>query len=465
MKFTFHGGAQTVTGSAFLVSINGTTLLLECGVFQGKRADMYEKNQNFPFDPQKIDAVVLSHAHMDHSGNLPNLIKKGYKKSIYATPPTTDLCKIMLRDSAHLQEMDSFFVNKIRAKQKLPPIHPLYTMQDAEAAMDYFVNLEYEKTVTLAKGVDLRFHDAGHILGSAGVMLEIHENGKEYRVGFTGDLGRKDIPILRDPNALRDLDVLIMESTYGNRTHASAADAEEELADAIRSTSRLGGKIIIPSFAVGRTQLLVYMLHKLFDQDRIPDMPIYVDSPLACKATDVFRDHTECFDREANRIFLSDGSDPFGFSRLTYIHDVEESKRLNRLSYPHIIISSSGMAEGGRILHHLRNNIEDHRNLILFVGYAAKETLARKIMDGDEKVKIFGEEHRVKAQVRVMDHFSAHGDRRDLLDYVEYSPPNRLKNIFLVHGEHDQAIPLKDALRSKGYESVHYPGPGEEYVI
>jgi metallo-beta-lactamase family protein len=464
MNIQFCGGAQTVTGSQILVKVNGKTILLECGLFQGRREESYEKNHNFSFDPSEVDCLVLSHAHIDHSGNIPNLVKHGFKGSIYATPATVDLCKIMLRDSAFLQEKDIEWVNIIRRRHHQPELEPLYSRHDVECAMDSFVGIEYDKLFTVAPGVEAAFRDAGHILGSAGVHLEITENGRTYKVGFTGDIGRPNLPLTNDPNVLRELDLLIMESTYGNRLHGSYSDVEDELAQIVCETAAAGGKVIIPSFAVGRTQHLVYVLHKLFNNNRIPDMPVFVDSPLACDATDVFRAHTEDLDRETKRVFLNDHEDPFGFRRLTYVHDVEESKKLNSLAFPHVIISGSGMAEGGRILHHLRNNIHNPKNLVLFVGYAAKNTLARKIIDGEKVVKIFGEEHTVKCKIRVMDAFSAHADRRDLLDYVSLNSPERLKNIFLVHGEPDQALPLKDGLRSKGYENVHFPAPGETFT-
>jgi metallo-beta-lactamase family protein len=465
MLIQFCGAAQTVTGSQILVTVNGRKILVECGLFQGRRQLSYQKNLNFLYDPSSIDCLVLTHAHIDHSGNIPNLVKHGFHGDIFATPATIDLCKIMLRDSAYLQEKDVEFVNRIRRRQHQPEIEPLYIREDVEASMEHFVPIEFDKGFTIAPGVEAMFRDAGHILGSAGLHLEVAENGKNTRVGFSGDIGRPNMPLTKDPNILRDLDVLVMESTYGNRFHSKYDDIEEELSKTIREVAAGGGKVIIPSFAVGRTQHLVYVLHKLFDQNRIPDMPVYVDSPLAVDATNVFRSYPEYLDRATERIFLKDNEDPFGFRRLTYIHEVEESKRLNSLTFPHVIISGSGMAEGGRILHHLRNNIHNSKNLVLFVGYAAKDTLARKMMDGEPVVKIFGEEHAVKCKVKVMDAFSAHADRRELLDYVSINSPERLGHIFLFHGEPDQALPLRDGLRSKGYRNVHYPVHGETFTI
>jgi len=466
MKIEFIGGAQTVTGSQHLLHINGKELLLECGMFQGKRSESYEKNRNFRFNPADIDALILSHAHIDHSGNIPNLVRHGFNGPIYATTATVDLCRIMLKDSAYLQERDIHWVNKRRKKKKKKLLEPLYTIEDAEKTMHLFKGFSYNDIHEIIPGVKLSFRDAGHILGSAGIHLEIKESdGKQISLGYTGDIGRPDAPVIRTPDALRDLDVLIMETTYGNRLHSPPEEMEEELALTVNKVIKRSGKVIIPAFSVGRTQTIVYMLHKLFNQDRIPEIPIYVDSPLAVNATEVFRKHHECLDRETSRIFLEDGQDPFGFRRLRYIKEVQESKELNFRKDPMIIISASGMAEGGRILHHLRNNIENPNNLVLLVGYAAQHTLARRIMDRHEKVKIFGEEHHVRADVKVMDYFSAHADSNELLDYVKYNRPEKLKKIFLVHGEEDQAMPFRDKLLKEGYESVDYPAVGSVYEI
>lgn len=462
MKIEFIGGARTVTGSQHLLHVNGKKILLECGLFQGKRSETYEKNKNFRFNPAEIDVMLLSHAHIDHSGNIPNFVKNGFKGNIYATSATVDLCQIMLRDSAHLQEMDIEFVNKKRKKKGEAPVDSLYDMDDVENAMMQFIGVQYNRSIDIVPGVRAIFRDAGHILGSAGIQLDIEESdGRKIRFGFSGDIGRPDAPVIRNPDILRDLDVLIMESTYGNRFHSDKEEVEEEFASTIREVIDRQGKIIIPAFAVGRTQTIVYMLHKLFNQNRIPAVPIYVDSPLAFNATNVFRAHPECLDRETYRIFLEKGDDPFGFERLTYTKTVNDSKKLNSSKEPMIVISASGMAEGGRILHHLRNNIENSRNLILLVGYAAEHTLARKIMDGEKEVNIFGETFKVRAAVKTMDYFSGHADQLELLDYLKFNPPEKLKNLFLVHGEENQANPFMEKLFSLGYKNVHFPQSGE----
>lgn len=466
MKIQFIGGARTVTGSQHLLSINGKKILLECGLFQGRRKDTYDQNKNFKYNPSDIDALILSHAHIDHGGNIPNLVKNGFDGPIYATSATVDLCQIMLRDSAHLQERDVEWLNKKRKNKNHEPAEALYSLEDVEQAMNNFIGVQYNRSTEIFPGIKAIFQDAGHILGSASILLEIEEDGgKKLRFGFTGDIGRPVMPIIRTPDLLRDLDVLIMESTYGNRLHTHTDEAEEEVAQVVRECYERKGKIIIPAFAVGRTQLLVYVLHKLFDQNRIPELPIYVDSPLAVNATNVFRAHPECFDRETYRVFLQKGEDPFGFKRLKYISTVDQSKELNELKDSMIIISASGMAEGGRILHHLANNISNPKNLILFVGYAAEHTLARKLMDGMEKVNILGEEHTVKCKIKTMDYFSGHADQNELIDYLSLNSNKRLKNIYLVHGDEDQALPLKSKILQKGYKNVDFPLSGENFVI
>ncbi len=465
MEIKFLGGARTVTGSRHLVSANGKKILLECGLFQGRRKDTYEKNHNFEFDPADIDVLLLSHAHIDHSGNIPNLYKQGYKNSVYATSATVDLCQIMLRDSAYLHEKDAEWVNKIRARKHEEPVEPIYTIEDAEEALTHFVGIQYNRPFKVAPGVTATFHDAGHILGSASIVLDIEEEGRTVRLGFSGDVGRKDMPIIRDPEPLKDLDALIIESTYGDREHIDASGAEEELAGLINRTVKRGGKVIIPAFAVGRTQRLVYILHELLDKKRIPDIPVFVDSPMACNAIEVFRSHPECFDREAYFHFVNDAVDVFTPPGFSCVRKAESSKKLNLLNDPHIIISASGMAEGGRILHHLRNNIENEKNLILMVGFAAQHTLARRIMEGHKEIKIFGEAHRVKCEVATMPYFSAHGDWKDLIEFMSLNSPDKLKSIFVVHGEESPSLALKEKIEARGFKNVLVPDRLESYTV
>ncbi len=465
MQIGFYGAAKTVTGSQFLISVNKKKILIDCGLFQGKREESYTRNRNFDYDPSTVDHLILTHAHIDHSGNIPNLVRNGFSGEIHATSATTELCKIMLHDSAFLQEKDTEFTNKIRAKQGKSPFKPLYTKEDVEKTLHLFSSHKYNESFTLGKGITVTFRDAGHILGSASILIEINEKGRTYRIGFSGDIGRPNMPLMHDPNLLRDLDYLVMETTYGNRTHHPFDNVEQELADIITTAAKSGGKIIIPAFAVGRTQLIVYILHKLFDNHRIPEIPIYVDSPLGLHATEIFRHHYDMLDRETERLYLQDHKDPFGFERLSYIHSVDESKDLNRLDFPHIIISSSGMAEGGRILHHLRNNVGHKKTTLLFVGYAAEHTLARKLIDGANTVKIFGVEHKVKCNVKSMDSFSAHADRHELLHYISQCSPGKMKKLFLVHGEPSQMDSFSNALRSKGYQDVVIPEANETITI
>ncbi len=409
--------------------------------------------------------MLLSHAHIDHSGNIPNLCKSGYRNDVFATSATVDLCQIMLRDSAYLQEKDVEWVNKKRASKHEDPIEPLYTIQDAEEALRHFVGIQYNRPMRIVPGVTATFHDAGHILGSASIILELEENGRKLRLGFSGDVGRKDMPIIRDPALPEDLDVLIIESTYGDREHSDSSGAEDELAELINRTVERNGKVIIPAFAVGRTQLIVYILHELLEKKRIPDIPVFVDSPMACNTIEVFRSHPECFDREAYFHFVNDAVDLFTPPGFSCVRKAESSKRLNYLTDPHIIISASGMAEGGRILHHLRNNLDNERNTVLMVGFAAEHTLARRLMDGRKEVKIFGEAHRVKCDVVTMPYFSAHGDTHDLMEFMSKNSPAKLKKVFVVHGEESQSLALKEKIEAAGYGNVVVPARLESFSL
>lgn len=466
MKITFHGAAREVTGSRHLLEVNGKKILLDCGMFQGRRKDSIDRNRNFGFDPKEIDAVILSHAHIDHSGALPRLVKDGFEGPIYTTFATRDFCHYMLMDSAYIQEKEAEYLNKKKRKKGEPHIEPEYTEEDAEKALRQFHGLNYQKSHEVAPGVKFTLYEAGHILGSAVIFLEIDddEDGKHKTLLFTGDLGRRNLPILKDPHQIEHADYYITETTYGNRFHEAITDVQDIMADIVSKTVKRGGKIIIPAFSLGRTQEVVYTLHRLFDQNKIPhELPIVVDSPLSGNVTGVFRNHTMDFDEEAKKEFINNNENPFGFGRLRYTQNVEESKALNESRVPMIIISASGMCEHGRILHHLRNNIEDPRNSILIVGYMAEHTLGRKIIDHQPKVNIFGDSYRLRAEVKVVDAFSAHADKSDLLDYA--TKVKGIKQTFLVHGEDKQINAFKSALEENGMKNITIPSNGESFTI
>ncbi len=461
MYIHFHGAARTVTGSQHLLEINGHKLLLECGLFQGRRKESYERNRHFHFNPGEIDAVILSHAHIDHSGNLPHLVKKGYEGSIYTTPATAHLGNIMLLDSGHIHESDAKYINKKRAVRGEQPIEPLYTQEDAAAVAPCFNTVHYEHTFEPIPGVVARFVDAGHILGSAAVILDIQERNRKYRLWFSGDIGRRDLPLLKDPVLPYDVDYLLMECTYGDKPHDDPHLAFDELRRVVSETAGRGGKVIIPSFAVGRTQELVYCLHQMLDNGDIPRIPVFVDSPLAVNASDIFRAHPYVFDAETKDFIERDQHHAaLGFDLLTYTRSVEESKAINFAKGPAVIISASGMAETGRILHHLKNNIEDSKNTILIVSWQAPHTLGRRLADRKKRVKIFGEVYDRKAQVATIGGLSAHAGQNFLLEYALASR-DRLKKIFLVHGEARGAGPLMDKLRDEGLSEVYFP---DEYT-
>jgi len=466
MQLTVWGAARTVTGSMHLLEINGSRILLDCGLFQGKRQLSYERNLNFPFDPASIDSVILSHAHIDHSGNLPNLVKKGYDGLVWSTPATRDLCVSMLRDSGYIQEKDIEYLNKKLRRKGQPTVSPLYTRQDALKALENFVSIGYDRPFSVAPGVTARFLDAGHILGSAMIALDVEEAGETRRLVFSGDLGRPGMAILRDPAIINEADFLLMESTYGNRQHETRGEARNILRRVTIETHKRRGKVIIPSFAVGRTQELVYALHQLIDSQKIPEMDVYVDSPLAVNVTEAFRLHPECYDEEAHAFILSDRrGDPFGFRRLTYVRDVEDSKALNFLRDSAIIISASGMCEAGRILHHLKNNIEDKDNTILFSGFQAEHTLGRRILDGTPRVRIFGEEYDVRARVERLEGYSAHADSTELLAWADHFDRDRLQRFFLVHGEEESAFALSGLLHQEGFTNVEVPQRGQHFQL
>ncbi len=467
MELQFWGAAQTVTGSMHLLRVNGSNILLDCGLYHGRRKEAFERNRNFPFDPTDIDALIVSHAHIDHTGNIPTLVRQGYDGPIWATPATRDLCVIMLRDSAHIQESDVAYVNKKRARRGQKLFEPLYTQADALEALTLFQSIGYDRPFEVAPGVQVRYREAGHVLGSASVTLDIDENGKQKRLVFSGDIGRKNLPILRDPQPVDGADFIIMESTYGQRIHESPGQARAELKQTVLAAIKNRGKVIIPAFAVGRTQEIVYALHQLLEHNEIPEIDIFVDSPLAVNATEIFRLHPEVYDRETIDFLNDTGSrDPFGFEGVKYVRSVEESKALNDYPQAAVIISASGMCESGRILHHLKNNITDPRNTVLFVGYQAENTLGRKILDGQPVVSIFGDEYEVKARVIKIAGYSAHADHNGLLGWLQAAQTQgNLQKLFLVHGELENATALAEAARQQGIPQVYVPERGQSFQL
>jgi metallo-beta-lactamase family protein len=468
MKLTFWGAAGTVTGSMHLVETGGKRYLLDCGLFQGRRKDADARNRNLPFAGSSIDTVVLSHAHIDHSGNLPSLVKNGFSGPIFTTPATVDLCGWMLRDTAHIQEKDAEFLNRRRDKRALTGavdgvVAPLYTMADAERTLPLFRPVPYHTPQALAPRLSYECYDAGHILGSSCMVLHDASGGAPVRLAFSGDVGRPGLPIIRDPEIMPPADYLIMESTYGGRLHKNVDRVINKLADVVNRTAARGGRIIVPAFAVGRTQQLVLLLHQLSNQKRIANIPIFVDSPLAINVTAVHRDHPECFDAETQR-YLESGEDPFGFKRLQYIREAAESKKLNDLHGPFVVISASGMAEQGRILHHLRNNIGDGRNTVLITGFQAQDTLGRKLVEKWPEVRIFGEPMRVRAEISSLDELSGHADQRELIEWIKPMAPT-LRKVFLVHGEPQQSAALAGLLHSTYGLEVACPASGQSFEI
>ncbi len=465
MKLKFCGAAGTTTGSQHLLEINGKRILLDCGLYQGHRQDAYEINCCFPhYDPKSIDLVILSHAHIDHSGNLPNLSAKGFTGTIFATHATRDLCQIMLRDSAKIQEGDIHWLNKHRKRQGLPEATPLYTEYDAEKCLRQFITLSYDRKLTIADGIELTFIDAGHILGSAQVILDIHDqdDGKTKRFLFSGDVGRGNNEVLRDPVPVDNVDFVLMESTYGGREHEQPPGLDHHFEKVLKNSLKRRGKILIPAFAVERTQQILFVLNDLFVNNKIPHLPVFVDSPLAVNATEIYRLHPDAFNEDVyEALFAKDN--PFGFEDLTLVRSVKGSKALNDLDQPAIIISASGMCEAGRILHHLRNNIEDPKTTILFVGYCAEGTLGRKIRDGAKIVNILGDTFHVRANIEIVDSFSGHADHSELIDYYNRIGGNKFKT-WLVHGETENSQALSQAL-SPSAKEITVAKLGEEVTF
>jgi len=465
MKIRFYGAARTVTGSMHLLEINDHKLLLDCGLFQGRRKESFTRNRTFPFRPDEIDAVILSHAHIDHSGNLPNLVKQGFNGPIYTTSATAHLDNIMLLDSGYIHEKDAEYLNKKLQKQGKPLIEPLYTKEDAARVTPLFQCVNYEEYFEPAPGVKAHLVDAGHILGSAAVVLDITENGETSRLWFSGDIGRPGLQLINDPILPDNADILIMESTYGDEKKRDPETAFFEFRDVIQRTVARKGRVIIPSFAVGRTQELVYCLHKMVEDGDIPSIPVFVDSPLAIRASQVFREHPECFDEETRDFISGDKHHAaLDFEGLKYTLSVEESKAINFTKPPFVVISASGMAETGRILHHLKNHIEDSRNTILIVSWQAPHTLGRRLAEQKKEIKIFGKTYNLQAEVVTINGFSAHAGQQLLLEYAQ-ATRETLKKVFLVHGEPRGAEPLMKKLHEGGIQDVEYPERGDVFDI
>jgi metallo-beta-lactamase family protein len=463
MKIKFIGAAREVTGSKHLITTeNGKKILLDCGMFQGKGLETDGLNRNLMFDPATIDHVILTHAHIDHSGLIPYIYRLGFRGSVICTSATRDLCAIMLADSGHIQEGDVKWFNKRRVKNGLPPVEPIYTEKDARACMSLFIGVAYDRKFYIDDNTKVKFTNTGHMLGSGTALLEITENGKTTRVAYTGDIGRPVSRILKSPQPFPQCDYLITESTYGNRLHPHLQEAEGELLRVIKETCiERRGKVIIPSFAIGRTQEVVYALNKFFNEGLLPKVNIYVDSPLAVNATDIFRVNADILNADVAHEMLTD-PDPFGFNSLFYIKDPEESKKLNSNKNPCVIISASGMMEAGRIKHHLANNIENPNNTILAVGYCAPSTLGARILNGAEEVSIFGVHHPVKAKIERIEAFSGHGDYSEMADYLGCQNPLQIKQIFLVHGDYEVQLAYKGTLEKRGFSNIMIPVAGEE---
>jgi len=449
----------------YLIEINQHKLLLECGLYQGRRKESYLRNRSFPFPPEEIDAVILSHAHIDHSGNLPNLVKQGYRGPIYTTGATAHLDNIMLLDSGYIHEKDAEYLNKRLEKQGKPLIEPLYTKEDAARVAPLFHSVDYEEIFEPVPNIKAHLVDAGHILGSASVVLDVVDGESSKRIWFSGDIGRPGLLLIKDPVLPQDTDYLIMESTYGDTKKRGSEAAFLELKEVVQKTIQRKGRVIIPAFAVGRTQELVFGLHKMMESGDIPEIPVFVDSPLAIRVSQIFREHPECFDEETRQFIADDKHQAaLGFDRLKYTLSVEESKAINFTDPPYVVISASGMAETGRILHHLKNHIEDSRNTILIVSWQAPHTLGRRLADREKEIKIFGKKYIRRAEVVTINGFSAHAGQDGLLAYAN-ATKDTLKKVFLVHGEPRGAEPLMEKLRERGIHDVIYPESGAVFEL
>jgi len=458
MKLAFHGAARTVTGSKHLITLkNGKRILLDCGLFQGLGRDTNMLNSDFGFDPKTINYLILTHAHIDHCGLIPKLVKDGFSGVIYSTHGTKELGAVLLEDSAEIQRDDTKFINKRRAKQGLPPYEPLYDLEDAAKALELFKTVDYGEWTVIEDGIEVLYTDAGHIIGSAAVHLRIKEDGKTTQVTFSGDVGRYNDAILRSPATFPQADHIILESTYGNKLHDEVHGVPDSMLQWIEKTCiEKKGKLIIPAFSVGRTQELLFALNQLELENRLPSLPIYVDSPLSKEATEVLKNYPQYFNKRIRKIMLSD-KDPFDFKGLKFIKTVDESKALNDLPQPCIIISASGMADAGRVKHHIMNNIGDKKNTILIVGYCEPNSLGGRLMNGAKEVKIYGEMYNVVAEVGQMRSMSAHGDYDDLCQFLSCQNPALVKTLFLVHGEYEVQLDFEGRLKRKGYKNVVVP--------
>lgn len=466
MKIKFIGAAREVTGSKHLITTNlGKKILLDCGMFQGKGLETDSMNRDLMFDPSLVDHLILTHAHIDHAGLIPYMYKLGFRGSIVCSNATRDLCSIMLADSAFIQEHDTMTFNKRRAKKGMPLVTPLYTKEDAAACMSLFIGVPNDMKFRIDENIKVTFTSTGHMLGSGVANLQINENGKIKRIAYTGDIGRPSDPILAAPAPFPQADIIITESTYGDRLHCDSKSAEDELLSIVMDTCvNKGGKLIIPAFSVGRTQEIVYALNNFFNSGRLPKIDMFVDSPLAVNATTVFRMHPECYNKDFLKVLEKD-EDPFGFANLYYISKVEDSKRLNESKKPCVIISASGMMEAGRIKHHLANNISDPKNTILVVGYCAPTTLGARIVRGDKEVSIYGIIHEVRADVKKIESFSGHADYNEMIAFLSCQDKSAVEKMFIVHGEYETQKKYVASLLNAGFKNIEIPAKGQEYEI
>lgn len=466
MEIQFIGAAREVTGSKHLITTrHGKKILLDCGMFQGKGLETDTLNRTTYVEPAEVDHIILTHAHIDHSGLIPYFYKRGFRGSVICTHATRDLCAIMLSDSGFIQENDTMWFNKKRVRQGLKPVEPIYTQKDALKSMELFISVSHNRKFYIDNNIKVKFTNTGHMLGSGAITLEIDEFGEMTRIGYTGDIGRNNSYLLRAPDAFPQCDYLLTESTYGDRLHQDKEGAEEELLRIVHHTCiDKKGKLIIPSFAIGRTQEIVYVLNNFYNQGKLPRIPIYVDSPLAVNATDIFRIYSDVLNQNVAEVMNYD-PDPFGFASLHYVTDVNDSKKLNSSTEPCIIISASGMMEAGRVKHHLANNISNPRNSILAVGYCSPMTLGAKILNGEPEVSIFGMPHQVKAEIFKIDTFSGHGDYEEMIDYLKCQNPEKLKKLFIVHGEYEVQQAYAKNLKKAGFLNIEIPKAGDTFEL